>query len=205
MELKINTSLRRAFTLLEVVIALFLATILTSGLLTAYFQICKKRLTAQELKKNSLAVELMRQKLLHLFGHAPSAAKISFETGTHPAANGTCLLFTYDHGIDREKVFCGDVLGMLYQNRSHQLCLATWGSSEQLRQEVLLTDIDNISFIFFNAKKKEWTSEWKKEDLFPPFFKLSWASSNCPKEIEQCAFFFPQDTPIIYETEGLFL
>ncbi|MBS0652294.1 MAG: DUF1494 domain-containing protein [Verrucomicrobia bacterium] len=195
----LNREKRYSLTLLEVMIALSLAAILLSALMTCYYQISKKRITAQELKKSSLSVELMRQRLVHLFAKTAAAEKASFYTGTHAQAIGPCLIFLFDNGVDRSPEFCGDVMGMLYQNASRELCLASWGDHGGARNEVLLENTDGLSFSFFDAKKKEWRAEWKNTDPFPPFFKMTWSFADQPKEILQSAFFFPQDTPITYE------
>ncbi len=190
---------QQTLTLLEVMIALSLAAILLSALMTCYYQMSKKRIVAQELKKNNLSVELMRQRLVHLFAKARSAEKPSFYTEAHPQAVGPSLIFTFDNGVDRRLEFCNDVIGMLYQNANGELCLASWGTYGEARYEILLERTEGLSFSFFDAKKKEWRHEWKKEDCFPPFFKIAWAFSDQPKEVLQSAFFFPQETPVTYE------
>lgn len=188
-----------SLTLLEVMIALSLAAILISAVMTCYYQIAKKRIIAQELKKSSLSVELMRQRLIHLFADVAAAEKPSFYTGTHPQAIGPSLIFTFDNGIDRTLEFCDDVMGMLYQNANQKLCLASWDAQGGARNEILLENTEGFSLSFFDPKKKEWQSEWKKEDPFPPFFKITWSFADQPKELLQSVFFFPQDTPITYE------
>ncbi|MBS0607178.1 MAG: type II secretion system protein [Parachlamydiales bacterium] len=190
---------RFSLTLLEVMIALSLAAILISALMTTYYQASKKRIAAQELKKSSLSVELMRQRLVHLFAKTSAAEMPSFYTGVHPQAIGTCLIFTFNNGVDRSQEFCGDAMGMFYLNANRELCLASWGANGGARNEVLLENTEGLCLNFFDPKKKEWRSDWKKEDPFPPFFKISWSFSDQPKEVLQSAFFFPQDTPITYE------
>ncbi|MBS0651851.1 MAG: type II secretion system protein [Verrucomicrobia bacterium] len=190
---------RYSLTLLEVMIALSLAAILMSALMTTYYQASKKRIAAQELKKNSLSVELMRQRLVHLFAKTSAAEKTCFYTGFHPQAIGTCLIFTFNNGVDRSLEFCDDVTGMLYLNANRELCLASWGTNGGIRNEVLLENTEGLCMNFFDPKKKEWKSDWKKEDPFPPFFKINWSFCDLPKEVLQSAFFFPQDTPITYE------
>jgi hypothetical protein len=195
----IHSPKRRSLTLLEVMIALSLAAVLLSALMSSYYQVSKQRITAQELKKNSLSVEVMRQRLIHLFAQTAAAETVRFHTGTHPSALGSCLIFTYCHGIDLKPEFCGDLTGMLYLNAHHQLALASWGSSSEARVEVLLENIGEVFFSFFDAKMENWRADWKKE--LPPFFKLSWTSRDQSAEIQQCAFFFSQETPITYETQ----
>ncbi len=189
----------KTLTLLEVMIALSLATILISAVMTCYYQISKKKITAQELKKSSLSVELMRQRLIHLFAAAASAENPSFYTGAHPQAIGLSLIFTFDNGVDHTLEFCNDVMGMLYQNANRELCLASWGAQGGTRNEILLENTEGLSFSFFDPKKKEWRNEWREEDSFPPFFKITWSFADQPREVLQSAFFFPQDTPITYE------
>lgn len=194
---------RRSITLLEVMIALSLAVILLSALMTSYYQISKKRMTAQELKKSSLSVEMMRQRLTHLFAQAVAAESLRFQTGAHPEAIGPGLIFTFHNGVDLNPAFCGDVTGMLYQNADHKLCLASWASNGEARVEMLLDNIREVSFSFFDSSRKTWKPTWEKSSPFPPFFKLSWSTMDRPKEVQKCAFFFSQNTPITYETQVL--
>lgn len=156
---------------------------------------------AQELKKNSLSVEMMRQRLTHLFAQTAAAEDLRFQTGVHPQAIGPGLIFMFNNGVDHNPAFCGDVTGMLYQNADHKLCLASWASNGEARVDMLLDNIKEISFSFFDSNKKIWKSNWEKASLLPPFFKLSWTTVDRPKEVQKCAFFFSLNTPITYETQ----
>lgn len=191
-----------SLTLLEVLIALGLAGVLLSGLLTFYIQISKKHIEIKELKKTVMPIELMRQRFCHLFAHAQTEQGDTprfFHTLSHPDALGPALFFSYDYGIDPNPHFCGNLKGMLYLNARHELCLTTW-SGEEARQEMFLEQIDYIEFNFFDAKKKEWKHTWEKKNPLPPFFTLSWATKSTPKHPLTCAFFFPNaDAKITYE------
>ncbi len=193
---------RQSLTLLEVMIALSLAAVILSSLMTFYHQVSKKRIAAQELKRTILPIELMRQRLIHLFAGAAAAEMPSFKTGNHPSAVGEVLLFSYDNGVDLNPLFCGDVKGMLYVNPRHQLCLVSWAPNGEARQEIFLENVGQFSFSFFDAEDARWKHEWKKGPPFPPFFKISWAYVKQPKEMLECAFFFTQpDAKITYETQ----
>jgi hypothetical protein len=181
-------------------IALILAGTLLSGLVTFYGQISRKKLELIELKKNILPVELMRQRLNHLFARAElDEHPRIFTTLSHQDAVGSALFFTYDYGVDPNPDFSGPVKGMLYLNEKHQLCFATWGGNET-RQEIFLEGISTASFSFFDPKKKQWKPLWDKKDPPPPFFKLLWTTTSDPKITQTCAFFFPNtEATISYE------
>ncbi len=189
-------------TLLEVLIALVLAGLILSGVLTFYFQISKKQIEIKELKKTVMPIELMRQRLSHLFAQAhieQGDTPRFFYTLSHPDATSPALFFSYDYGIDPDSHFCGKLKGMLYHNAQDQLCLVTWGEKGS-RQEVFLEQVEEISFNFFDVKKKQWRHTWGKKDPLPPFFTMTWAFKSAPKDKLTSTFFFPNaDAKITYE------
>jgi hypothetical protein len=191
-----------SLTLLEVLIALSLASILLCGLFTFYTQIAKKQLELKELKRTVMPIELMRQRLNHLFAQAQTEQGDTprfFYTVSHPDAIGPALFFSYDYGVDPNPAFCGNLKGMLYLNHTHQLCLATW-SGQDSRQEIFLEQIESFKLNLFDVKKKQWRHTWEKKDPLPPFFTMTWTTQNAPKEPLTCAFFFPNaDSKITYE------
>ncbi|MBI3236705.1 MAG: prepilin-type N-terminal cleavage/methylation domain-containing protein [Chlamydiales bacterium] len=193
----------RSFTLLEVMIALSLASILLSGLMVSYYQISKKRVLAEGVKKNQLSVELMLQRLKHLFIGIESAEKPYLQTDVHPDGIGNSLFFEFDQGVDREAVFCRTLKGMLYRNLRGQICLVSWPSEEEGRVEVLLEGVDLFEFSFFDEQKKVLNTEWEKKDPLPVFMKLSWKFCSEKKGKEEMVFFFSKRGPILYDKEGM--
>jgi type II secretory pathway pseudopilin PulG len=190
-----------SFTLLETMIGLSLAAIFFSALMTSYYQIYKKKIAIQELKKNSLSIELMRQRLIHLFSQATAIDQPTLETREDPQAIGQCLTFTFKNEVDRVSTFCGDIVGMLYRNANKELCFASWGVDGKARNEVFLENVQELCFDFFDTEKKQWRTNWKEKDPLPPFIKISWSFSDQPKEMYQSAFFFPQKDPITYQIQ----
>jgi type II secretory pathway component PulJ len=188
---------RRHLTLLEVMIALALAGILLSALTSLFYQVSKKKIELQQLKKNILPIELMRQRLIHLFARLPEAP--SFYTLAHAEAVGSALFFTYDYGADPDPNFCGVVKGMLYLNGRKQLCLTTWSPLEAARQEVLLEGVGRLEFTFYDPKEEKWKNSQDKKSPLPPIFKLRLSLLEQANEPIQFAFFFPEtDTQVTY-------
>lgn len=189
-----------SLTLLEVLIALVLAGLILGGLLSFFSQISKQQIQIKELKKTAMPIELMRQRLIHLFGQIEQTDSLQFfYTLPHPDAVGPALFFSYQHNIDPDPDFCGNLKAMLYLNTNKQLCLATFAEKSS-RQEVLLDQIADCTFQFFDTKTKQWKGSWQKKDRLPPFFTMTWASHQTPKHPLTQPFFFPNtDALITYE------
>lgn len=183
---------RHAFTLLEIMIALSLAAIFFSAIMTCYYQASKQKQWVQKLKQRTLPLELVRQKMTHLFAKTRGYGLSIFYTGTHGDAKGPCLFFSYFEEVDPDPALCGERMNMLYLSQENELCLATWGPYSGGRKEVLLPQIQNLSFSFFNAESKEWQLDWDKKEKFPPFFEMICQSIDNSISSRSCAFFFPQ-------------
>lgn len=194
---------KHSFTLLEVMIALSLAAIFFSALMTCYYNAAKQKQWIQKLKQRTLPIELIRQKLMHLFSKTAGYSLPVFYSGTHADAKGICLLFSYFEEVDPDPSLCGERMNMLYLSQENELCLVTWGPSGHGRKEVLLPKVRTLSFSFFNPDSRDWQPLWETKEKFPPSFEITLEMLDPSIPRRPFAFFFPQtESKITYTTPG---
>lgn len=117
------------------------------------------------------------------------------------------LLVLFNNGIDIDPKFSGEVIGRIFLNKeTNDLELIIWPIDEKnhpsdFRKEVLLKDISDFSFSFFDPMQDEtpptpeWTDKWEKVDYFPPIVKLNVEYEK--KEKETFYFFPPSSSAMI--------
>jgi len=93
--------------------------------------------------------------------------KSLFYTDFHEDAKDLALYFTFENGVDIQQKYSGWVEATLYINRENQLVL----SLKNERKETFMGNISNFEMEFFHPKEKEWTREWKNDQL-PPIIRL---------------------------------
>ncbi len=169
------------FTLLEVIIGVFLLGILLTGLFNCFYQGIKKNITAKELKQTVLNLELFQLRLKNIFSCLQGENTLWLEK--HPDASGPALIASYKQNVDPDVDMCGILEGMLFLNKNKQICLASWGENGQGRIEVLLDQVDSFECKLFDPAKGEWKETWgKKEEKKPVMAKidLKWHEKNIP-------------------------
>ncbi len=189
--------MKRALTLLEVVIALALTAILLSVLLSFYRQIAFSNLEAKEAKQRILYREWTQEKLTQVFSTALDSEEDEEGYYTLSVADGigTALAFGYDNGIDSDPNYCDKVRAALYLNAKKELCLITWPD----RKQILYTGVQSIHFSFFDLNQLTWRSDWTKEDGLPEMLKITLYEAKYPKQPIEFAYFLPaQDQQIPY-------
>lgn len=130
--------------MLEVVIALSLTAILLSVLFGAQWSTHKAQAKIEAKKREVLP----RQRLqLKLFPILTSSKTFKLDD------NGG-LILEYSGLLDREARFRGHLTSLL-QLKDNSLCLFTWPEEGEPRTEVLLENVDNLSFRFFYPSKKK--------------------------------------------------
>ncbi|MFV0340916.1 MAG: hypothetical protein ACK5MA_09900 [Parachlamydiaceae bacterium] len=200
----------RRFTLLEVLIALALTTILLTTLLAAYFQAETASLEGERYRASLWIKRVMTQRLNAIFSTlaTPSTADKQF---FFLGPEGNSLIFSYDNGINFIPIFSGDVLSELYLSKNGEITLLTWPDraswNEELlplpKREVLMSNIDNMSFSFFQtASDKEaaqWIDSWdKSKNALPGLIRLQYQKRKSTKP-EQIIFLVPQAIGVLKE------
>lgn len=173
---------RRCFTLVEVLIAISLLSILLFALLSSYSQL---KMIDTAIGKETVKDFEMRQLESRLEAAILQVLKAEdnknfFYTEYPHYSNSPSLVFSYDAESRLDPRFSGPVLGRLFVDREGNLLLATWPSPKRYSQqpipmqvEVLATGIQSVAFSFFTPEQNQWSSDWQKNTgTVPPLMKL---------------------------------
>ena len=49
---------------------------------------------------------------------------------------------------------------LIYLDNHKKLCLATWGTDGSARADVLLDQVDSLSFAYFDPQTNAWREDW---------------------------------------------
>ena len=170
---------RRSFTLLEILIALFLMGCLLTSLFSSFFQIAKKSVQNRELKQSFLGLTVFEQKIKHLLTRTK---KVWVTTSPEAVGSVLCVQFVSDADVEWDRI--ADVQGMLYLNEKEQLYFVTWDSKgERPRAELLFEKMDAFTCRFFDEEKKVWVEQWQEKEKGLPSIislELSWEGNKIP-------------------------
>ncbi len=150
---------RRFTTLLEMIIAMGLVSILLTTLLGIYSQIDETHVLVDKVRQENFNLRYVQSHLAAVITEIlpPSADDFYFYLDPqHAGTKGPSLVFTYDNGVDLDPDFASDVIGRLYVDNRGQLCLATWPSPQRwdkgnapVKKEVLLDNVSSLAFAFY--------------------------------------------------------
>jgi type II secretory pathway component PulJ len=196
----------RPLTLLEVMVALTLTTILLSALFGTYRHLASAGSSLHVSKGHFFQRQLVDLRLRALFSEIQNSS--SLYTTSHLQSKGDALVFQFDNGVDPHPDFCHLVKGMLYlDSKKNELSLLTWPSSEKetsllnpssARKEVLCSAATSFTFQFFDSKEEEWCGSWKKEKKeLPSMIKLEIGDDLSAKEE---FVYFLSLSPIVYKS-----
>ncbi|KAF3363255.1 hypothetical protein PHSC3_000145 [Chlamydiales bacterium STE3] len=185
-------SKRLAFTLIEVMVALILSTIVMSVLLFYYFQVSQASALGEAASVEAFKMRYLENRLQDLvlrlvppdnqsrFFFTPSPQMGLFSSGTAD------LLFSYNNGIVSEIPLRGTTLGRLFVDPEKRLTLMSWQDRKEWKEdslprfhrEILLEDVQEFGIDFFIGPKTDaeqssaardeirfskWQTNWKKE------------------------------------------
>lgn len=157
--------MKRPFSLLEICIGLALTTILLTALFNGFRQLMVSGAEIERTRSELHPYLLFPLRMQQIFDAMPSNALCY--TDPHEEAKGSALYLTFLNGVDPEPEFCGEVEGVLFQNKENEIVLKL----NNERTETLFTPRKSFSIEFFDPKEKTRISEWKKEVL-PPFIYI---------------------------------
>lgn len=219
---------RLAFTLLEVMIALALATIIMGILLFFYFQSSQTSILSDKAAAESFKIRSLESRLheITLRLLPPDRESRVFFSGNPVIGvilpNSDNLVFSYNNGRTLYGVLSGDVLGRLFVDEQKRLTLITWLDREKWKdnsipafhREVLLENVDGFKIDFFVGAKTEseqqaasydelripkWLSSWDKNYLeLPAILRFTVTSSD-----KKVVYAFPlanMNAKVIYKT-----
>jgi hypothetical protein len=161
--------LSRCFTLLELLIGMGLAVMLLSTLSYFYLQVEMLNTEAERTQKESFELRHVENRLAKILPYTLSERELKkhfyfFTSQGEGMFKNPSLLFTFYNGVKLSSPFANDVLGRLYlDDEKKQLCLATWPSPKRwengvtppMAKEVLLDDVESLSFQFYVAPKRD--------------------------------------------------
>ncbi|MBI2742285.1 MAG: hypothetical protein HYX48_00005 [Chlamydiales bacterium] len=209
---------RRALSLLEVVIALSLTSILLFFLFGFYRQLTLLDVQAEKIQERISAREKTQLRLMQIFSNLPPEDEKTpplFYTESTPEGVDLSLVFSFDQGVDTEEKLSGKVRGVLLLTKKGLLELHTLpleGESIR-RREVLMQQVNSLSFSFFDPIKESWVTSWDQEnESLPPMVKISLkekeevkpeldseAKPEVRPEISFAFFLPPSQLPTFYE------
>lgn len=220
---------RRSFVLIEVLVATFLFVLLLTAIFSIFWRTAKVNQSIGHLRQVNERLLLTQNRLQNVFGCSifQKSYRPYFFLEKTKFSQGPSLVFTFENEIQTHYAFSNVVLGKLFIE-DNKLILAIFphpkkpkGPPKEMRKEVLLDGIRNISFEFFLAplsqeetqdgKQKEeedekskkpprgrWVSDWLKEyDARPTLIKIVVTKEN--RESYDFYFFIPNEVkPILY-------
>lgn len=153
---------KRRFTLIEMLIALGLGTILLSSLLGIYQLLEYQAIQQRQTRTALFAERLLQYRLTSAFTSTlrdTDTKNFVFYTseGTSSIALGQSLVFVTDRGPDHLPEFSNEVLTRLYRDSDGNLCFAYWPLPSRwegddpppMHKEVLIGGVIDLAFEFF--------------------------------------------------------
>lgn len=192
--------MKRSIILLELLIAIGLASIL----MTTLFKLFVSNASIE--KKLRFSQELIGERT-HLLNRLETLF-----SNLHPPFLYTALLSddedfpsliaSFHAGIDPEPDFSGSNLARIHLNRFGELRLTQWPLEEALfRSEVLLREVKRVEWSFYQAD--QWRTQWAKGATPPPsMIRLSIWQKNLENQKEpstQLAFILPSQETVVIE------
>ncbi len=169
---------RRYLSLMEVLVALTLFSIILTFLLGTYLSFNHLNRSQEILHEKAIQNRYMKTRLQRMFSslmpNDESAAFLTLHYNNSPS-----LVFTYHNGVNINPRACNMVLAGLFvqrENEKKHLCLAVWEKPEDLkrspilRQEVLMKDIEKLHFTFIDEENER--STWSDKSRIPTLIAI---------------------------------
>jgi len=174
--------MKRHFTLLEILIALGLTTILLTALMGLYFQMTRAEVSLAKLQEDNFRLLYTQYRLGQVLPTSlpPSADKGTFFY-TLEGAEGVSLIFSYDNGTGKGPNFSNQVIGRLFIDQEKNLRLITWplfsreSAPSEGRDEILLREVSALKFNFYIPQPSggiETTSLGIDDERLPAIIKV---------------------------------
>jgi len=110
------------------------------------------------------------------------------------------LFYTLDLGINRDPDFSGPVNAAIFIDQKNNLIISysSTQNTKKEKTEVLLKDISNIDFYFYESESNKWLkNKLSKQNVLPKMLKLV-VHKNAQKI--DFAYIFPQIEPIMIKS-----
>lgn len=153
---KLNKDRKHALVLIEVLIALLLLSLMASFLFIGYRQISDHTQIYQEATRREEKIANAQQTLTRVFSQVVLDQDNKLYSCFYTPSEQGQLIFTFDNGIDKDPLFSSQILGKLYVDEVHRLCLTMWplpgrwnSQPPMVRREILLDHVDSLAFSFY--------------------------------------------------------
>lgn len=204
-------TVKRHVTLIEILVAVALMSIILAALGYFYKQIDYIGRELEKTESNSFRMRYLENRLAEVipkaipdkdlkedfFFYSSADSMGLFKDGTHN------LTFIYDNGVNLDKQFSNNVLARLFVDRQSRLVLATWpvpkrwpeGMSPPIKLDILAENVTGLNFKFFVSPEKgkglviQSTKIQEGKDLMDPEPKGTW--------IDEWKFEYQQLPPLI--------
>lgn len=195
---------KRYFSLLEVLIAFSLASLIFMVLLGGYFQAqyAAALATREEVERfpEKYLLHRLSDVFLNLSPKVDQASQVFFTFDLGESKDNTpALLFSYDNGMVFNPLVSGDVLGLLFLDQEGNFTMITWAAREKwsndkppkMHREVLWPHVKNVRFDFFSIPENQ-SPQWV-ERIWPKELKASPAAIRISVETQEKSndFYFP--------------
>jgi len=181
-----NKMKKHNFTLLEVMISLFLITIIITFLFGFFSKIMKLEKNIEEKRAKILAINNTQIRLAQVFSNIYQGNFINkspLYTKNNKNSTNPILHIKYDNKIDSEANFSLVVSAIIYVDKNKNLCLKTFSRDKKQkpsRKEILLKNVRKIEYSFLSKVNKKlkkhefreniyWYNSWPKKATFLPF------------------------------------
>jgi len=156
---------KRFVTLLEVLIAMGLISILLTVLLGVYGQTVKTQYQIEKTLQSNfqlLYAQFRLNQVIPTILNPRENKNKEYRGWAFYTQNPGSLVFTYDNGTGSGTYFSNDVTARLFVDENNRLMLLSWPVPKRysdveppMRTEVLLENVDSLTFDFFKAKPSE--------------------------------------------------
>ncbi|CCB87511.1 putative uncharacterized protein [Parachlamydia acanthamoebae UV-7] len=176
---------RKSFaTLLEVLIAMVLTSMILTTLSFFYQQIDAMNRESERLQRDSFLRRFLQYRLTQILPKSFSSIgsnrsayyffNTSFAEGLFKPGTQS-LVFGFDNCVDLDSMFASAVLGRLYVDREGRLCLGIWPTPNRweddetppMKQEVLFENVAMLKFQFFIPPDKGTLKDVKEQPTSP--------------------------------------
>lgn len=156
---------KRSFTLLEALIALALTSIILVSVMTIFRQISQISRVSEGLQQETFRLRYLENRLSQIFPRTVPATAKTKDFYFFTSQNSPGVVLSYDNGVSKQKEFSNNVLGRFFLDpQTRRFYLATWpspqrwlpGSLPPIKLEVLLEDVQELSWEFFVPPDKGW-------------------------------------------------
>jgi hypothetical protein len=193
---------KKFFTLLEVVLAVFLTGLILSALWELhhrYYLGYKKIQILQAQTEKKLFLHQRMKTLLATIANQSQKARL-FTPGNLEAPS---FAFCYEQAADQSPALNGPVCSLLYIDSQKRLCLCTWPENQSTsRIEILHDSVLDLRLFFFHPEAHIWQESWhpfEEQNPLPLWMKMEISFQKNKTETFIYKVINPT-TPILYQS-----